>query len=579
MLRIICILASFLLFASLNNRKISENPGTQQDTLQVSGAEIIIRFQKFIASDQQRLIQMKSRSAKLAREIDELTRQFERLDSQLEADAAEPGNKNFEQVLSSLDFHLRSRQNILQQISILQNKIEKQKEVVNYITIGQVPVIDDNVNLISSIADTAVQPGINSERQNRKELAALKDLQRFEAELMHARQNLLMVDQLTRMNNDDLELTKALIEASAGLLALFEKQPQDHAVRRHRLEVSRRISQDTILISALKVRINNLEYFRDPVVEAVSLAEENVESARSHLEFLQSSMAPYTVIHWLKSNLPKIATILVAFFVIWIAGRWIVKLILNKMIKGRKNLESADRLETLKHASGSIITIFVVFGGLLVLLSEIGIDLTVVLGGAAVFSLVIAFGAQSLVKDYLTGFMILLENQYRVGNVVKINQTTGMVENISLRLTVLRDLEGITHFISHGQIQDISNLTHLWSRVMFDIGVSYNENVDKVIGVLKELGAQMKEDSEYGELIIGDMEMLGVDKFSESAIVIKFLVKTRPLRQWIVKRELMRRIKNRFDELDIEIPFPHLTVYHRDSRKQLDSISVSNEVV
>lgn len=573
MLRIVFLLSFSLMFAAHTTRSESRDQVDQQDPLKASGAEVIIRLQKFIASDQQRLIKMKSRSNRLAKEIEELTLQFERLDSQPEAAGSPSGEKDMEQLLTLLDLRLRSRQAILQQITVVENKIEKQKEVVNYITIGQLPVTEDAVNLIPSIADTALTTGNSSERQNRLERESLEELRRLEAELLNARQNLLMVDELTRMNKGDLELTKVLTEASVSLMELLDKQPQNQAVKQHQLEVSRRFSQDTVLLSALNVRINHLEAIRDPMIEVVSEAEEKVERARTHLEFLQSSVAPHRVIHWLKSNLPKIGVIVLVFFAIWIAGRWVIKLILNRMIKGRAVGESADRLETLKLASGSIITILVVFGGLIVLLPEVGVDLAVVLGGAAVLSLVIAFGAQSLVKDYLSGFMILLENQYRAGNVVKINQTTGIVENMSLRLTVLRDLEGVTHFIPHGQILDVSNLTHLWSRAMFDIGVSYNEKIDEVIAVLKELGAEMKTDPEYGDFVIEDMEMLGVDKFSESAIVIKFLVKTRPLKQWIVKRELLRRIKNRFDELGIEIPFPHLTVYHRDlNKKSPDSL-------
>lgn len=260
-----------------------------------------------------------------------------------------------------------------------------------------------------------------------------------------------------------------------------------------------------------------------------------MEKAKSELEFLQSSIAPDRVLYWLKTKLPSIAIIVLVFLSIWALARWIIKFILNKFIKSRGNKESADRLETLKLASGSIITILVVVIGFLVILSQIGVDLTVVLGGAAVLSLVIALGAQSLVKDYLSGFIILLENQYRAGNVVKINETTGVVENMSLRLTVLRDLEGITHFIPHGHIDNVSNLTHNWSRVMLEIGVSYKEDVDKVMAVLLELGTQLIDDKEFGSLIIGEMEMLGVDKFADSAIVIKLLIKTYPLKQWIIK--------------------------------------------
>ena len=482
-------------------------------------------------------------------------------------------SEKLEEVLSSLDLHLRSNQTILQQINLVQNKIEKQRELMDYITVGQVPISEDSVIKILSIADTAVQVGANSETQNRKELAALQDLRVLKAELIHSRNNLFLIDQLIRNHNHDLELTKILTNATAGLSQLLEKQIQEPAVKRHLQEASRRYTQDTLLLSALKVRIQTLEAYRPPIVEAVSQAEDRVDNAKSELEFLQSSIAPHRVVYWLKTNLPSMAIIILAFFVIWILSRWGITLILNKFIKSRKNSESADRLETLKLASGSIITILVVLIGFLVLLSQIGVDLTVVLGGAAVLSLVIALGAQSLVKDYLSGFIILLENQYRAGNVVKINETTGVVENMSLRLTVLRDLEGITHFIPHGHISDVSNLTHHWSRVMLEIGVSYNENVDKVMNVLQELGAEIKEDKEFGSLIIGDLEMLGVDKFAESAIVIKFLIKTWPLKQWIVKREFLRRIKNRFDELGIEIPFPHLTVYHRQTEEQLVSTS------
>lgn len=576
MLKVICFFISFLMISSLaaQDKKKDKN---ESQKLGISDAELIIRFHKLISEDHQRLIQMKSRSKQLEREVAALTFQFEKLDAQLGINIKPKDSSNqsekLEEVLSSLDLHLRSNQTILQQINLVQNKIEKQRELMDYITVGQVPISEDSVIKILSIADTAVQVGANSETQNRKELAALQDLRVLKAELTHSRNNLFLVDQLIRNHNHDLGLTKILANATAELSQLLEKQIQEPAVKGHLKEASRRYTQDTLLLSALKVRIQTLEAYRPPIVEAVSQAEDLVDNAKSELEFLQSSIAPHRVVYWLKTNLPSMAIIILAFFVIWILSRWGITLILNKFIKSRKNSESADRLETLKLASGSIITILVVLVGLLVMLSQIGVDLTVVLGGAAVLSLVIALGAQSLVKDYLSGFIILLENQYRAGNVVKINETTGVVENMSLRLTVLRDLEGITHFIPHGHISDVSNLTHHWSRVMLEIGVSYNENVDKVMNVLQELGAEIKEDKEFGSLIIGDLEMLGVDKFAESAIVIKFLIKTWPLKQWIVKREFLRRIKNRFDELGIEIPFPHLTVYHRQTEEQLVSTS------
>ncbi|WP_375579827.1 mechanosensitive ion channel family protein [Marivirga tractuosa] len=539
--------------------------------LQSSGAGLIISFQKLISNDQHRLIQLKSRSKHLDKEIVDLTHEFEKLDSQLgKMNDRSNQEEKLKEVLSSLDLHLRSRQAILLMIILVEGKLEKQKALVEYVTIGQIPISEDSISLILSRADTSGHAGTNSETQNRKELAALQELSAKEAILLHSKHKLLLVDQLIRMHKDDLELAKLLTELSVELKTVLENQADEASVKWYLKEILRRFSQDSVLISSLKVRIKSLEAYRPPVVEAVTKAEKQVSHAKSELDFLKSPIAPHRMVYWLKTNLPSIAIILLAFFVIWMLTRWSIKLILNKFIKSRTNAESADRLETLKLASGSIITILVVIITFLVVLSLIGVDLTVVLGGAAVLSLAIALGAQSLVKDYLSGFIILLENQYRIGNVVKINDTTGVVENMTLRLTVLRDLEGITHFIPHGQINDISNLTHHWSRVMLDIGVSYNEKVDEVINVLHQLGTKMKEDPEFGSLIIGDMEMLGVDKFAESAIVIKFLIKTRPLKQWIVKREMLRRIKNRFDELGIEIPYPHLTVYHRQSEEPLD---------
>jgi small conductance mechanosensitive channel len=258
--------------------------------------------------------------------------------------------------------------------------------------------------------------------------------------------------------------------------------------------------------------------------------------------------------------------ILFLLFLLWAGARWLTVRILKGLSLSRfkSKEDSKERVETLSRAIRSGLTVLVLFIGFLAVLSELGIDVSVLLGGAAVFSLAIAFGAQTLVKDFFTGFMILSENQYRVGNVIKINQISGVVEDISLRTTVLRDLEGIAHFIPHGEITTVSNLTHRWSRVALDVGVAYKENVDQVMEVIMEVPQQMKQEPEFSKLITGEPEMLGVDALSDSAVIIKVLVQTKPLKQWLVKREFLRRLKNRFDELGIEIPFPHRTIYHRD---------------
>jgi small conductance mechanosensitive channel len=216
-----------------------------------------------------------------------------------------------------------------------------------------------------------------------------------------------------------------------------------------------------------------------------------------------------------------------------------------------------------------VANLVIVGGGLVMILDEIGIPITPVIGGAAVVGLAVAFGAQSLIKDYFTGFMVLLEQQYLINDVVKVGDITGQVERISLRMTVLRDIEGRVHFIPHGQINTVTNLTHGWSRAVFEIGVAYRENVDRIIGVLKALASELRQDENFRLLILDEPVMLGVDSFAESAVVIKFYIQTRPLQQWVVKRELLRRIKNEFDRMGIEIPFPHMTLYRGQGRPAL----------
>ncbi|MGH7169961.1 MAG: mechanosensitive ion channel family protein, partial [Gemmataceae bacterium] len=158
---------------------------------------------------------------------------------------------------------------------------------------------------------------------------------------------------------------------------------------------------------------------------------------------------------------------------------------------------------------------------------------------------------------------------------VTIGSISGLVEHISLRTTVLRDLEGIVHFIPHGTITTVSNRTHGWSRALFSVDIDYKENVDRVMEVLLELGHELRGDPVFGPLILDNPEMLGVDRFSDSSVILKFYLKTRPLQQWTVKREMLRRIKKRFDELGIEIPYPHQTVHHRYDSPPPDAPSVS----
>jgi small conductance mechanosensitive channel len=178
-----------------------------------------------------------------------------------------------------------------------------------------------------------------------------------------------------------------------------------------------------------------------------------------------------------------------------------------------------------------------------------------------VLGVAVGFGAQQLVRDIINGFFILLDDQIRVGDVVDIAGKSGLVETVNLRMTTLRDAGGNVHFVRNGEITVVTNMTKEFSRYVFDIGVAYRENVDEVIRVIQLVDEDMRRDPVFQQDILEPIEVLGLDKFADSAVIIKARTKTRPLRQWAVGREFNRRLKMKFDEMGIEIPFPHMTLY------------------
>jgi moderate conductance mechanosensitive channel len=288
--------------------------------------------------------------------------------------------------------------------------------------------------------------------------------------------------------------------------------------------------------------------------------------AKQRWEALQNPLAWQNVWRWSREHAQRILSILLSLSaVIWLFRR--IERRLTEMLARRTSRGTAEdrenRSRTLIGVIHNAAGVLVFCSGAIMLLSEFGIPTAHLMSWLAVVGLALAFGAQSLIKDFFSGFMILLEQQYMVNDVVKIDDVTGQVERITLRMTVLRDLEGHVHFIPHGEVNRVSNSTHGWSRAVFDVGVAYGEDIDRVMSVLVDLARQMREEPEYSGLILEDMEMLGVDSLGESAVVIKFFIKTRPLKQWLVRRELLRRIKNKFDQLGIEIPFPTRTLVHR----------------
>ena len=230
-------------------------------------------------------------------------------------------------------------------------------------------------------------------------------------------------------------------------------------------------------------------------------------------------------------------------------------------------VEQRKRAETLTCLLRKLVSLVLISIAGLIVLRELGVDITPILTGAGIAGLAVGFGAQHLVRDILSGFFLILEDQVRVGDVAVINGKRGLVEAIRLRTIVLRGLDGTVHVIPNGVITEFSNMTKDFSYYMVDVGVAYKENVDRVMEVLKEVGTELQADPASADKILAPLEILGVDALADSAVLLKIRIKTVPLQQWEVGRELLRRIKNTFDAHHIEIPYPHLSVYFGEASK------------
>jgi small conductance mechanosensitive channel len=249
---------------------------------------------------------------------------------------------------------------------------------------------------------------------------------------------------------------------------------------------------------------------------------------------------------------------------------WILLRLSNKAIKLLKaylrsqadnNLEDLKRIETLSRVFHYIaaVVIYVVSG--MVVLSELGISIAPILATAGVLGIAVGFGAQSLIKDYFNGFFLLLENQVRQGDVVEAGGKGGLVEEVTLRYIKMRDYDGNVHFIPNGIITTVTNMSRGFAYSVIDIGVAYREDIDEVMEVMRQVGAGMRVDENFGGKILEPMEMAGVDRWDDSAVILRCRFKVNPLEQWGIRREYLRRLKQSFDRHGIEIPYPHLTVY------------------
>jgi small conductance mechanosensitive channel len=292
-----------------------------------------------------------------------------------------------------------------------------------------------------------------------------------------------------------------------------------------------------------------------PVAASPEAKSESIREAWTRLR--SWSLADF--FDWIRLHGLSILVIAVAMAgILWLANRLqqqLVRLLARHTSRGTV-AEQENRARTLVGVLHNTLRSTTIALGLIMILEEVGLPIGPLLGGVAVVGLAVAFGAQSLIKDYFTGFLVLLEQQYIIGDVVKIGAITGQVEQITLRLTMLRDMEGSAHFIPHGQINLVSNLTHGWSQALFDLTVPNFETVERIRDLFFELARDLRSDPTYGPMIVSDPDLLGVDSLGEATFTVKFALRTLPLKRWEVKRELLRRLKDRFQHEQIKVTVP-----------------------
>jgi small conductance mechanosensitive channel len=271
---------------------------------------------------------------------------------------------------------------------------------------------------------------------------------------------------------------------------------------------------------------------------------------------------------WLITVLPRLLLILIITAVVIRLVNVLLKrlrpVVVGRLKKGgvEDDGELDKRLDTLFGILRSVIKVIIWLIVVMLLLKQLGIDVAPIIAGAGILGLAVGFGAQELVRDFISGFFMLLENQVRAGDVAIVNGTGGLVESVGLRTIVLRDLSGTVHIFQNGKVNSMSNMTKEWSAMVFDIGVAYKEDVDRVMEIMAGVDEELRKDENLGPQILQPMEIFGVDAFGDSAVVIKGRIKTKPIQQWSVGREYRRRLKIAFDREGIEIPFPHRTIYY-----------------
>lgn len=273
---------------------------------------------------------------------------------------------------------------------------------------------------------------------------------------------------------------------------------------------------------------------------------------------------------WMLGHGIRIIIIIGVAYGLYRLAKLLIGRFVTNMVQGRAKREEHhklwidNRIKTLRGTITTIVAIIIATAVILIVLPEFGVEIGPLIAGAGIAGLAVTLAAQNLIKDTINGLLVLFEDQYNEGDVVKISGLSGTVEEFNLRRTVLRDLDGTLHTIPNGSITTSSNYTRDWARVNLDVPVAYGEDLDHVIEVINQVGQELAADETFGPMFKSTPQVLRVDDFADSAIMIKVIGDTNPGMHWAAKGEFRKRIKETFDKEGIEIPWPHIKLYFGD---------------
>jgi len=432
----------------------------------------------------------------------------------------------------------------------------------------------------------SVPPSAAPQPETAEQIEARREAEKLEAEARVAEQQLVSFVERKRALDAQIEIEQSLLDtakqsrknldlaadgARANLQRLIDNEASKAELRESESSIDNiqklqrrnreEIDQRRAYLDSLYKRREELNQEQLAVTQQTEEKRLEAAEARKRSVWLESPLHPRNVGQWFLVRGPRILMVIAFAWALLALVRFssqrIARTLVGKVGGARRG---SNRADTLALSFQSALSLLIMVSAVLLAFQEAGVDIKTVLGGAAILGVAFAFGAQNLMRDYFTGFMIVLEDQYELGDLITIGAITGTVEKLNMRTTVLRDLEGRVHFIPNGEIKSVTNRTYVWGRALLEIPVGFKEDPDRVMAVIQAVEEEFRADPEFSSWVTGDPVMLGVDKFSEYGMIIKTFVQTQPDKIFATKRELLRRIKKRFDEEGIEISVPHRTL-------------------